>query len=207
MPTYMLAILLLLILQEYETKKVDAFLENKIDIKKIYMTGCLFLGLGTLIAYWNTDLDYQKAAYSAERKKVLTYMTEHSDTLFLAGDPAAFSIDVCDSIWNYPGKVNKWNLIGNWEIYSVPSNELVKAYGYKDVDNIALEAINDEKILILTTMDYGFEERSEYILDLYEQYYGIRPEFEKVDDICVNQIDENTKEHWATYKLVYSAGE
>ena len=56
-------------------------------------------------------------------------------------------------------------------------------------------------------MEYGFEERSEYILDLFEQYYGIRPEFEKVDDICVNQIDENTKERWAAYKLVYSAGE
>lgn len=207
MPTYILAIVLLLILQEYESKKVEVFFENKIDIKKIYMTGCLLLGLGTLVTYWNTDFNYQNAAYSAERKKVLAYMTEHSDTLFLAGDPAAFSIGVCDSVWNYPGKVNKWNLIGNWEIYSVPSNELVTAYGYNDVDNIALEAVNNEKILILTTMEYGFEERSEYILDLFEQYYGIRPEFEKVDDICVNQIDENTKERWAAYKLVYSAGE
>ncbi len=207
MPTYILAIVLLLILQEYESKKVEVFFENKIDIKKIYMTGCLLLGLGTLVTYWNTDFNYQNAAYSAERKKVLAYMTEHSDTLFLAGDPAAFSIGVCDSVWNYPGKVNKWNLIGNWEIYSVPSNELVTAYGYNDVDNIALEAVNNEKILILTTMEYGFEERSEYILDLFEQYYGIRPEFEKVDDICINQIDENTKERWAAYKLVYSAGE
>lgn len=62
-------------------------------------------------------------------------------------------------------------------------------------------------MLFLTTYAFEFEERSSYILDLYEKYYGIRPEFEKVEDICTNQINDTTRENWAVYKLVYLIGE
>ena len=61
--------------------------------------------------------------------------------------------------------------------------------------------------IILTTYSYTFEDRESYILDLYEKYYGIRPRFEKVEDICINKVSDMASEDWAVYKLVYTVGE
>ena len=134
-------------------------------------------------------------------------MEKNNDKLFLAGNPAVFSVGVCESVWDYAGKDFNWNLIGNWEIYSVPSNNLMEHYGYSDYENIAKYAVNNDNILILTTYSYTFEDRESYILDLYEKYYGIRPRFEKVEDICINKVSDMASEDWAVYKLVYTVGE
>ena len=43
--------------------------------------------------------------------------------------------------------------------------------------------------------------------DLYEKYYGIRPSFQKVEDICVNTLNHTIYERWAVYEIVYPVGE
>lgn len=202
MPAYILGSVLLILFSDYDRSKLEAIWKNRINYKKMYIFGCMIFAV-VCAAVCIKGEEYERAAYSDERKKVLDYMEENEDKLFLAGDPAVFSIGICDSVWDYAGKDGNWNLIGNWEIYSVPSNHLMKAYGYSDYNNIAKEAVNNDNMLFLTTYALGFEERAGYILDLYERYYGIRPEFEKVEDICNNQISETARENWAVYRLVY----
>ena len=62
-------------------------------------------------------------------------------------------------------------------------------------------------MLFLTAQSFGFEERTNYVIDLYEKYYGIRPSFQKVEDICVNTLNHTIYERWAVYEIVYPVGE
>ena len=203
MPTYMLGCILCILFLEINKIKLNIFLQYKVNCKKLYTSGCILLILFCIVISAGDKREYEKAAYSPERKKVLDYMRKNNDKLFMAGDPAVFSIGICDSVWNYPGKNCNWNLIGNWEIYSVPSNTLMEQYGYSDYPNIAKEAINNDEILFLTTYSYGFEEGGEWIIDLYERYYQIRPQFKKITDLCTNQINDSAREDWAVYELIY----
>lgn len=43
----------------------------------------------------------------------------------------------------------------------------------------------------------------EWIIDLYERYYQIRPQFKKITDLCTNQINDSAREDWAVYELIY----
>lgn len=206
MPTYIIGNILIINIGKYDSSKLERIWKSKVNYKKLYIFACMIFsiicaGMGMRVE------EYETAAYSAERYKVLDYMERNSDKLFLAGDPAVFSIGVCDSVWDYAGKDCNWNLIGNWEIYSVPSNNIMKEYGYGDFANIAQYAVNNDDMLFITTYSLSFVERGSYILDLYERYYGIRPWFEKVEDICTNKIGDSVREDWGVYRLVYSIGE
>jgi len=201
MPTYILGTVLLLLSARFHQKKLEYIRNKNVSDKKIYLSGCVLLALTAVILSFNNSPS-EKAAYSQERNKVLEYMKKHEDKLFLAGEPSVFSIGTCESVWNYAGRDGRWNLIGNWEIYSVPSNHLLESYGYYDPENIAYEAVNNDKILFLSARSLEFIKNSGWIIDLYEQYYGIRPRFEKVEDICIDLVNENTYESWASYRLI-----
>lgn len=206
MPTYVIGIVLLISFSCCDSDKLKMIWNSRINYKKLYSFGCILLVIVCAFLGRGAE-EWEKAAYSSERHKVLEYMEKNNDKLFLAGNPAVFSVGVCESVWDYAGKDFNWNLIGNWEIYSVPSNNLMEHYGYSDYENIAKYAVNNDNILILTTYSYTFEDRESYILDLYEKYYGIRPRFEKVEDICINKVSDMASEDWAVYKLVYTVGE
>lgn len=207
MPTYILGSILFLFFSDYDFGILKILCLNKINYKRIYIFSNIILVFAVTSVCIIDKREYEKAAYSTERQKVLDYMEENSDKLFFATEPSVFGIGVCRSVWDYPGKECNWNLVGDWVIYSVPSNQLMDAYGYSDYENIAKEAINNENILFLTTNVLGFEERTNYILNLYERYYDIRLKFEKVDDICTNPINNIERERWASYKLVNLGGE
>ena len=201
MPTYILGSVLLLLSACCEQKKLEYIRNKNVSDKKIYLSGCALLVLAAIMLSLNSSPS-EKAAYSKERKKALEYMKKHEDKLFLAGEPSVFSIGTCESVWNYAGRDGRWNLIGNWEIYSVPSNRLLESYGYHDPENIAYEAVNNDQILFLSARSPEFIKNSGWIIDLYEEYYGIRPRFEKVEDICIDLVNENTYESWASYRLI-----
>lgn len=205
MPTYILAIMLLVFYGEYTIKIFQKIWDLGINYKKIYVLSCISFALLFTVLLKN-NLSSYNACYSDERKEVLNYLENNEDKLFLAGDTAVFSLGVAYSIWENPGHRHKWNLIGNWEMYSVPSNHLIKSYGYENYKNIAYEAINNENILILTSRDDIFTQWGSYILDLYEQHYGIRPQYEKVTDITSNFVINNEYEYWAVYKLILPKG-
>lgn len=205
MPTYVLAIMLLIFYGNYDKKIFHKIWNKGINYKKIYILSCTVLALIFTILLKN-NLSSYNACYSDERKKVLNYLENNEDKLFLAGDTAVFSLGVAYSILENPGYRHKWNLIGNWEMYSVPSNNLIHSYGYKNHKNIAYDAVNNESILILTSRDDIFIQWGSYILDLYEQHYGIRPEYKKVTDITSNFVINEEYEYWAVYKLVLPKG-
>lgn len=177
-----------------------------INYKKICVLGCTVLALIS-ISLLKDNLSNYNACYSNERKKVLNYLEKNEDKLFLAGDSAVFSLGVAYNIFENPGYKHKWNLIGNWEMYTVPSNNLIHSYNYNyNYKNIAYEAVNNENILILTSRDDIFTQWGNYILDLYEEHYGMRPEYKKVTDLTTNILINEEYEYWAVYKLVLTKG-
>lgn len=203
MPTYVFAIMLLVInfnsrFKNYKHELLR-YKRNIFAIEIIFVSILSLLCLKCVFEYESKNA----YVYSEYRQQALEYLKEHNDTLYLAGNPTVFSLDVCDSVWDYSGKGERWNLIGNWEIYSVPSDKLVNSYGYYDTENILEYALNNNKIQILTTMGEDFEDYGQFILDLYKQYYGIRPHFEKVDNIVTGYSNGNIVEKWCAYKLVY----
>lgn len=206
MPTYILAIMLLIFCGEYNKMRFQKIWNLGINYKKICMLGCISFTL-IFFALFNNNLNSYNSCYINERKKVLDYLENNEDKLFLAGDAAVFSLGVAYPIFTNPGYLHRWNLIGNWEMYSIPSNNLINSYGYKNYRNIAYEAVNNENILILTSHDDTFlEYGGGYILDLYEQHYGMRPKYEKITDITSNLISNEEYEYWAVYKLVLPEG-
>lgn len=202
MPTYVFAIMALIICIRGNIPKYDLEIENREKQKAGYVVSIGLLIMFIIVGK-NVEPKNNTYLYSSSRKQVLDYLEENENKLFMAGDINVYSIGVCSSIWNNVTLNNKWNLIGNWEIYSVPSNTLIKKYGYNDCDNITYSAINSDNILLLTTEGDDFKEKNKYILDLYQQYYGISPKFEKVEDICENHINEYETEKWSVYRIVY----
>lgn len=206
MPTFLLAIFIFLYIGRYNYQsKLLNFLRNRVLYKRIYI---LFVSLISIISFYTLSCYFNelKSAinFSDERKKVLEYANSHSGSLLLAADSTVLQIGLSDSIWRFPNEQNKWNLIGNWEIYSVPSNTLVRSYGYDDFNNIFKYSLNSQNIYIMTSQADTFLENSgKYIIDLYEQYYGKRPNYQLVDDIHkISLPEQGINEHWATFRLI-----
>ena len=128
-------------------------------------------------------------------------MAENNDKVFLAGDMEVYGIDRADSVWNHPGKRGIWNLIGNWETYSVPYFELMEKQGIQNPYDVLREAVDNDKILLLTKLGDDFPASRSWILGLVEENYGITVEFEKVESIS-QTIHRDGVNDWATYKLV-----
>ncbi len=199
MPGYVFATLLLVLYGDIH-KKAYSLRSEAIPALLTVVLG--FIGC---IEFAFSYKDYQLWLYSEGRKAVLEYLYGHSDKIYMAGEPGVFSIGVSDSIWNHPGRSRGWNLIGNWETYSVPYLELMEAHGVTDPYHILREAINSEDILLLTQLGDNFPEKSQWILDLVYELYGVKVDFRHVEDISkVTDKSENPilMEDWMVYQLV-----
>lgn len=199
MPGYLFATFLLLVYGDIHKKEDSLRTEAILALLTVVLafTGC--------IEFTFSYKDYQPWLYSEQRKAVLEYMYDHTDKIYMAGEPGVFSIGVSDSIWNHPERNGGWNLIGNWETYSVPYLELMKSHGVTDPYHILREAINSEDILLLTRLGDSFPERSQWILDLVYELYGVKVDFRHIEDISkVTDKSENPTlmEDWMVYQLI-----
>lgn len=129
-------------------------------------------------------------------------MEDNSEKIFLAGDASVLSIGVAESVWESLGAKNGWNLIGNWETYSVPYLELMKTHNISDPYNVLFEAIDDDSILILTSFGEKFPENCQWILQLVKEQYGVETTFEWVEHISEYKDAGNIEEVYEVYKLV-----
>ena len=199
MPTYLLAIVLILLCCNIDPQKEFKLSMAGISLKKILMTLTVLLACGSVVVYQHHG--YNAWKYSETERAVLDYMAENNDKVFLVGDIEVFGISRADSVWNHPGKRGIWNLIGNWETYSVPYFELMEKQGIQNPYDVLREAVDNDRILLLTKLGDDFPASRSWILDLVEENYGITVEFEKVEDIS-QTIHRDGVNDWATYKLV-----
>jgi len=169
---------------------------NLIAIKSLKCTWKLLLLLIVCIlgfAYQVLKYNEANAESYLTRVPVLDYMETYDDCLFLAGDASAFGVPCSENIWKYPGRKGQWNLLGNWEIYSVPYYNLMEAYDVSHPDDILQESINSNKILYLTQLGAEFPDKQYFIVSLVKEKYDLDTHFELVD------IVDGT---WYTYRLV-----
>lgn len=201
MPNYVFAIVIMLLCCKIDKKYSDRLEFYNIS-KKMVLTFVSILAVFGVYSKTAHCAYYQSWLYSDERQEVLAYMEENSEKIFLAGDARVFTIGVAESVWECPGQEKGWNLVGNWETYSLPYLELMESYNISDPYNVLLEAIDNEHILLLTSFGEAFPTNYEWILQLVKETYGVDVEFEKVDTICTNYITEDIAEEYATYRLV-----
>lgn len=202
MPNYVFAIVIMLLCCRIDKKYLDKLEVNRISKKKMVVTFGSILAIFAVYSKLAHCDYYQGWLYSNERQEVLAYMEENSEKIFLAGDARVFTIGVAESVWECPRQEKGWNLIGNWETYSLPYLELMESHNISDPYNVLLEAIDNEDILLLTSFGKDFPKNYSWILELVEETYGLEVEFKKVDTICTNKITEDIAEEYVTYRLV-----
>ena len=123
-----MAVILIVLCCAIDSQKEQKLCSLNISLKKMAVALFVLLACGSIGLYVLRG-DYQAWIYSDAHRAVLDYMAENDDKVFLAGDGGVFGLDVADSVWNHPGKRGIWNLIGNWETYSVPYLELMERQG------------------------------------------------------------------------------
>ncbi|MCI6936050.1 MAG: hypothetical protein MR762_05275 [Clostridiales bacterium] len=194
MPGYLMSVVLIVLCCTIDPQKEQKLHSMKISLKKFTVTLCILLACGSACVYSG----YQVWVYSDAERAVLDYLAENDDKVYMAADLRVYGIDVADSVWNHPGNRGIWNLIGNWETYSVPYFELMERQGIQDPYNVLYEAIDNDKILLLTSKGDDYPMQFSWVLGLIEENYHIKAEFEKVED--VSRADTGDIQYTA-YKL------
>lgn len=125
------------------------------------------------------------------------YMRDHPDKLFVAMDPAVFAISTDEDMWHNRYASEPYNLAGNWEIYSLPSNAMMESYGIDPTDP-GKDFVDNDKVVFLSSRADGVDTQTNYITELYREYYGIGDvEFKLIENL----------ENWTAWKLEKAKGE
>jgi hypothetical protein len=198
MPNYILASLLLLIhLEEMSDTEKESDLEV---MKWLPLMPCLILMIALVFRGLKYDI-IPAAGVLNERGKVLEYMIDHNENLYLAGDPNVFLLDMARPIWEYTAQQGKWNLMGNWEIYGAPYYNIVSGYGIKNQDNLLLESVDSENIKVIVSCGKDFPSQYSYILSYLKKYHNIDAEFIEAEHITDVSVDDDYSEVWMVYDI------
>lgn len=200
MPNYVLFALLLCFELQDIPRRDTRDTRNTLTSHLRYAALLLFLLPVLLLRIYNNDLLSDEVT-SDERRYVLNYITENNDCLYIAGDPRVFSLDVSRSIWDYTANHGYWNIMGNWEIYSIPYYNLMQIYNINNPDCLLLESLENENILILTSFGSSFEDDYSYIISYIKTYYDIDVSFELVEKLTTANTSLNPDECWSIYRL------
>ena len=200
MPGYLLAVILMILYCSIDPQKERKLLSLGISFHKLVVTLTALLACGGVSSYVLHG-DYQAWLYSDTQRAVLEYMAENDDKVFLAGNGGVGSVELSDSIWNHPGNRGHLNLTGGWAAYSVPYIQLMESKGIQDPYNLLYEAIDNDKVLLLTTAGDDYPKYYSWILGLIEENYHIKAELEKVEEISSTDTG-STSVTYSVYKLV-----
>lgn len=203
MPGYLLAVVLIMLYCGIDTQKERKLHLQGISAQRMTVVMTAVLMCGSIFTYIQHG-DYQAWMYSGTERAVLDYMAENDDKVFLACDASLFGVEVSDSIWNHPGKRGIWNLIGSWDTYTVPYYELMERQGIQDPNHVLREAIDSDKILLLTRYGDNMPIYCDWVLGLVEDNYHIKVEFEKVEDVSRTDLGSGYLTY-SVYKLVTCA--
>jgi len=193
MPTYLMGSLLGLFLY-FNNGSVHDEKNNK---KKQFVSTALIgmLTMGIIIAIHYNPAKYSMVMTEDERnnlREARQYIEDHQDKLFFALNPEVFALSVDEKMWTNRYMDNRYNLAGNWEIYSVPSNEMFEDYGI-DGEKPGKSAMDNYKIVFLHPHPEDFDTDNNYVIDLYWEYYDEKVHFKAVDHLSNG---------WGAYSLV-----
>lgn len=195
MPTYVMGSLLSTTLLEQD----DTIIENS-SIKKHRMR-CVVCEAGFLIlvavailtiykdpARYSMTLTEEDAAVLQEGRE---YMRDHPNSIFIAVDPTVFAISTDEDMWHNRYATEPYNLAGNWEIYSLPSNTMLESYGI-DPNDPGRDLVDNDRVIFLSSRTESFDPNKSYISELYKEYYGM----EGVKFIPIDNL-----KNWTSWRL------
>lgn len=194
MPNYLLAILVILFI----------FLRDEGDRKNISLSYLIvyLLPLVTIISfcYFNPVHKLDKVTrHNEERQQIYKYLEAHEDKLFLSGNLSVYSIDVCRPILEFAGQNALWNLVGNWETFSVPYYELLENYEVENPDRLALELPDSDILRIISNQGLGYIEFAQFF-DKYIENITNRT----VEIVPEEYIATLPDGEWWTFRVVYT---
>lgn len=194
MPNYLLAILVILFI----------FLRDEEDKKNIslsyFIVYLLPLAITISFCYFNTvhKLD-KETRHNEERQQIYKYLEANEDKLFLSGNLSVYSIDVCRPIFEFAGQNALWNLVGNWETFSVPYYELLENYDIENPDRLALELPDSDTLRIISNQGLGYIEFAQFFDEYIENITNRTVEIVPEEYIATLPDGE-----WWTFRVVYT---
>jgi len=162
MPGYLFAILCILCLSQRFRKKSRSVI--------VYLTAILVMDIFLLRAFYVSQTDtnwvYEKSNY-----KVLEYLSENKDKLFLHCTGIAYSLEMAKTVPEFSGKDYTSNLIGNWNIYSDSYYKFLENYNIYNPDRLVLDFPDSDVIRLVMT---GGQELPDYIIEFIEERTGLK---------------------------------
>lgn len=137
---------------------------------------------------YSMTLTEKDAAILKEGRK---YMRDHPDMLFVALDPSVFAVSTDEDMWHNRYATEPYNLAGNWEIYSLPSNTMLESYGI-DPNDPGRDLVDNDRVIFLSSRTESFDPNKSYISELYKEYYGM----EGVKFIPIDNL-----KNWTSWRL------
>ena len=193
MPTYVMGSLFGLLVYFNSGSERDG---NNNKRKQVIGTALIcIMTMGFIMAIHYNPVKYSMVMTEDEReslREARQYIEDHQDKLFFALEPEVFALSVDEKMWTNRYKDNRYNLAGNWEIYSIPSYEMLKDYGI-DGRKPGKAALDNDKIVFLHPHPEDFDTDNNYVIDLYWEYYDEKVHFKAVDHLLNG---------WGAYSLV-----
>lgn len=204
MPNYLMAVLFIVWYCHLDQNLTEWLAAQGISVSKMVLAFTLVLGVvgGNQRVFNYSYNGYMPYLFTEGRQKLLEYVDNHSEYLFLAGGAEAYNIHMSRPVLDHCGRHNGGTIIGNWETYSVPFLKLMQNKGIEDPYHVLHEAVNNPYILLITRHGDGFPNVYSWVLDLIQERYGLTADFVKVDDISTVVWDDMVIETWVSYKLV-----
>lgn len=201
MPNYIFSTLIILILLSKDIKndlpkffKLNSF--QKISCTLIFMLPIMTI---TSYCYFNPVQSLDKATrHNVERQQIYKYLEKNNEKLYLSGNLSVYSIDVCRPIFEFAGKESYWNLVGNWETFSVPYYNLMSNYNVKNPDRLALEIADSETLRIISNQGLDYIEFAKFFTNYIEKITGREVKIVPEDYIATLPDGE-----WWTFRLEY----
>lgn len=206
MPNYLLAALLILfiILQNAQSEKNSSdSCENKSKVWN-YCANLIVCILPIMVVvsfgYFNPEQKLDKVTrHNQERQQIYKYLEANEDKLYLSGNLSVYSIDVCRPVLEFAGQNARWNLIGNWETFSVPYYDLLSHYDIENPDRLALELPDSDTLRIISNQGLGYIEFASFFDNYIE---GITNR--SVEIVPEEYIATLPDGEWWTFRVVYT---
>lgn len=197
MPNYVFGYILLIFLGgiNIQEKKTSLFAHLCVEVLSII----LFVSVTYFFVYKNPTHTMDRITrHNEERQQIYKYLEENDDKLYLSGNLSVYSIDVCRPVFEFAGSGgHKWNLIGNWETFSVPYYNLIDNYDIDNPNRLALEAVDSDTIRIISNQGMSYIDFSLFFSHYIEKQIGKRVQI--VPDEHIAELPDGD---WWTFRVI-----
>lgn len=207
MPNYLFAFILILIIScssECSQKKyIDNYHIHRkrrlIILSHLIIYILPFITLISFIYFNPIQKNEKYTRHNIERQQIYKYLEAHDDKLYLSGNLSVYSIDVCRPVLEFAGKNSFWNLLGNWETFSVPYYDLLEHYNIENPDRLVLELPDSDTLRIISNQGLDYINFADFFCNYMKNVLG-RP----VEIIPEEYIATLPDGEWWTFRVIYA---